>query len=94
MPLYLDVHQVPGATAEDLRKAHEADVAIQARYGVDYRKYWLNEKCGKAFCLVEAPNEEAVDHVGIDLDDLFRRKAVRFGVDAAKIPCGCPPAQR
>ena len=63
MPLYLDIHQVPGATAEDLRKAHEADLAVQGKYGVDYRKYWHNEKCGKVFCLVVAPSAEAARKV-------------------------------
>lgn len=59
MPLYLDIHHVPGASFEDLKKAHLADLTVQNRLGVDYRKYWFNEKCGKAFCLVEAPNAEA-----------------------------------
>ena len=59
MPLYLDIHHVPGAGFEDLKKAHLADLKVQNRLGVDYRKYWFNEKCGKAFCLVEAPNAEA-----------------------------------
>lgn len=81
MPLYLDVHQVPGATAEDLRKAHEADVAIQARYGVDYRKYWLNEKCGKAFCLVEAPNEEAARPVHAESHGLAAEKIIEVDPD-------------
>ena len=63
MPLYLDIHHVPGADAEDLRKAHFADVEVQQRHGVDFQKYWFNEKCGKAFCLVEAPSAEAAEAV-------------------------------
>ncbi|MCY7279704.1 MAG: DUF4242 domain-containing protein, partial [Sphingomonas bacterium] len=52
MPLYLDIHNIPGASFDDLRKAHEADLDVQKKHGVDYRKYWFNEKCGKAFCLI------------------------------------------
>ncbi len=63
MPLYLDIHEIHGATSEDMAKAHAADVATQQKYGVNYRKYWFNESCGKAFCLVEAPNAEAAIHV-------------------------------
>lgn len=61
MPLYLDIHNIPGASFDDLCKAHAADVAIQKKHGVDYQKYWFNEKCGKAFCLVEAPSVEAAE---------------------------------
>jgi len=63
MPLYLDIHEIHGATSEDMAKAHAADVATQQKYGVNYRKYWFNESCGKAFCLVEAPSAEAAAHV-------------------------------
>jgi class 3 adenylate cyclase len=81
MPLYLDIHQVPGANAEDLRKAHEADLAIQAKYGVDYRKYWHNEKCGKVFCLVEAPNAEAAAKVHSEAHGLTAEKIIEVDPD-------------
>lgn len=76
MPLYLDIHTVPGATAEDLRKAHEADLAVQGKYGVDYRKYWHNEKCGKVFCLVEAPDAEAAKRVHSEAHGLVAEKII------------------
>jgi len=81
MPLYLDVHEVPGATPEDLRKAHEADMAVQGQYGVDYRKYWLNEKCGKVFCLVEAPNVEAAERVHREAHGLTAQKIIEIDPD-------------
>ncbi|WP_118856851.1 nickel-binding protein [Sphingomonas mesophila] len=81
MPLYLDIHTVPGATAEDLRKAHEADVAVQSKYGVDYRKYWLNEKCGKVFCLVEAPSAEAAHRVHAESHGLVAEKIIEVDPD-------------
>jgi class 3 adenylate cyclase len=83
MPLYLDVHEVPGATAADLRKAHEADVAVQGKYGVDYRKYWLNEKCGKVFCLVEAPNAEAAERVHREAHGLTAQKIIEIDPELA-----------
>ncbi len=63
MPTYLDIHEGPGITAEAAAKAHEADVLKQSKYGVNYLKYWVNESCGKAFCLVQAPNAEAARQV-------------------------------
>jgi hypothetical protein len=65
MPLYMDVHQqLPeGATATDVAKAHAADVAMQDQYGVNYLKYWVNDKDGKVFCLVEAPDADTAVRV-------------------------------
>lgn len=61
MPLYMDVHNtIPdGATGADVAEAHKADLAIQDRFDVRYRNYWLDEKAGKIFCLVEAPDAQA-----------------------------------
>lgn len=61
MPLYMDVHQqLPdGASAADVAAAHQADLDIQDKYGVNYRSYWVAEGEGQAFCLVEAPNAAA-----------------------------------
>jgi class 3 adenylate cyclase len=83
MPLYLDVHEVPGATAADLKKAHEADLAVQGKYGVDYRKYWLNEKCGKVFCLVHAPSAEAAERVHQEAHGLTAQKIIEIDPDLA-----------
>ena len=47
MPMYMDIHEIKGATAEDVAKAHRADMETQKKYGVEYHKYWLNESCGK-----------------------------------------------
>jgi len=77
MPLYMDVHTIAGGvSAADVAKAHEADVAKQAEYGVDYVRYWVDEKAGKIFCLVEAPDAEAANTVhreahGLVADEIF-----------------------
>jgi hypothetical protein len=65
MPLFMDVHEkLPdGATAEDVAKAHEADIAKQGEYGVKYLKYWVDDRAGKVFCLVEAPNADTAARV-------------------------------
>ncbi len=84
MPLYLDIHQVPGATAEDLRQAHMADMEVQKRHGVDFRKYWFNEKCGKAFCLVEAPNAEAAEAVHREAHGLVAERIIELDPELAE----------
>ena len=63
MPLYMDIHELPGITPEQLAAAHHADHQTQEKYGVKYRKYWVNQDCGKVFCLAEAPSAEAANQV-------------------------------
>ena len=60
MPLFMDVHNhVHGLTTEAVAEAHKKDLATQQKYGVEYKKYWYDDKNGKIFCLVEAPTKEA-----------------------------------
>ena len=64
MPLYMDVHKAGGpVVADDVAKAHQADLAIQGDHGVDYKNYWVDEANGLIFCLVDAPNPEAAHTV-------------------------------
>ncbi len=63
MPLFMDVHNMQGATTVQVDQAHAADLEEQAKYGVEYLKYWFNESRGKAFCLVDAPSPEAAQLV-------------------------------
>ena len=63
MPTFLDIHDVPGVRAQDVVGAHQADLAIQDRYKVDYRQYWVAEGAGKVFCLVDAPDRETAIRV-------------------------------
>ncbi|MFY9927185.1 MAG: DUF4242 domain-containing protein [Streptosporangiaceae bacterium] len=78
MPLYLDVHTIDGGvTADDVAKAHLADLQTEGTYDVRYLRYWVNEEQGKVFCLVEAPSAEAAATVhreahGLLADEIFQ----------------------
>jgi AraC-like DNA-binding protein len=61
MPLFMDIHFIGDITVEDARKAHLADLAVQEKYGVTYHQYWLNEKAGTVFCLMEGPDKESCE---------------------------------
>jgi hypothetical protein len=63
MPLYMDEHDLPGVKAADVAAAHEADLRVQGKYGVDYQHYWVDEVGGHVYCLVEAPDEETATTV-------------------------------
>jgi len=76
MPLFMDVHNVPGVKAEDVAKAHQEDLRVQGEHGVDYKSYWVDEANGKIFCLVDAPDAEAANTVhreahGLVADEVF-----------------------
>jgi len=84
MPLYMDIHKLHGETPEDIAKAHEADIAAQRKYGVEYRKYWVNHDCGKLFCLVDAPNAEAATQVHREAHGFVAEKIIEVEPDLAE----------
>jgi hypothetical protein len=78
MPLFMDVHHsLPeGSTAKDVAGAHAADMKIQDQYGVKYLNYWVDDKAGKVFCLVDAPDAETAHTVhreahGLVADEIY-----------------------
>ena len=77
MPLYLDIHKIDGGVSlSDAAEAHKKDVEAQVGRGVNYRRYWVDEKAGRIFCLVEAPSAEAASAVhrdahGLVADEIF-----------------------
>ena len=77
MPLYMDVHSLDGGvSAKDVADAHMKDLETQDEYGVDYKRYWVDESAGKIFCLVEAPDAETAARVhreahGLVADEIY-----------------------
>jgi hypothetical protein len=77
MPLFLDIHHMDGTvSATDVADAHAADLKTQGAYDVNYKSYWVDEKAGKIFCLVEAPSAEVAATVhreahGLVADDIY-----------------------
>jgi hypothetical protein len=51
----------PGkVTAADVAAAHEKDLAVQGKHGVNFINYWVDEKAGVIMCLAEAADSNAV----------------------------------
>ena len=84
MPMYMDIHEIQGATAEAVAKAHSADVETQKKYGVEYHKYWLNESTGKIFCLCTAPSAEAANRVHREAHGLVAAKLIEVAPEVAE----------
>jgi class 3 adenylate cyclase len=60
MPIYMDRHHLEGATRHAVAADHQKDRKIEGKYGVRFITYWFDEVRFTAFCLVEAPNKEAI----------------------------------
>jgi class 3 adenylate cyclase len=80
----MDIHEIHGATPEDVAKAHAADLEAQEKYGVQYLKYWVNESQGKVFCLVDAPNAEAANCVHREAHGMVAEKIIQVQPELAE----------
>ena len=60
VPLFIDRHDLAGATAAEVAAAHMDDLAVQDRFGVSYMSYWFDYDRQRAFCLASGPDREAV----------------------------------
>lgn len=63
MPIFLDRHNLKGATAADIAEAHRKDLEVQEAYGVRFLTYWFDEARGTGFCLIDAPDIETAMRV-------------------------------
>lgn len=77
MPLFMDVHNMEGGVAAaDVADAHQKDLKVQSDHGVNYLRYWVDERAGKIFCLVDAPDAATAASVhreahGLVADEIY-----------------------
>lgn len=57
--LFLDVHNLgPGnVTFAAVEDAHKKDLATQDEFGVNFIKYWVDEREGKVYCLAKSATD-------------------------------------
>ena len=81
--LFLDVHELGKGkvTAKAVADAHKKDLATEGKYGVEYKAYWVDEKEGKIYCLVEAPSAEAAKTVHAEAHGLLANKIMEVTSD-------------
>lgn len=60
--LYLDIHELGAGnvTAKDVAGAHQKDLAVEGKYGVNFINYWVDEKNGVVMCLSEAKDSTSI----------------------------------
>lgn len=62
MPIYMDRHDIADeVTAEHLARMHQMDLKIEHQFGCKGMTYWCDEKRKLAFCLIQAPNQKAIE---------------------------------
>ena len=59
---FLDIHHLGAGkvTAKDVAAAHQKDLAVEKKYGVNFINYWVNEKDGIVVCFSQAPDPNAI----------------------------------
>jgi class 3 adenylate cyclase len=83
VPFFMDRHDLKGATAEAVARAHVQDVAVQERHGVSYVTYWFDYDAQTAFCLASGPDRRAVEDVHREAHGLLANQVLE--VDEAMV---------
>src|ERR1700730_9217601 len=76
MPIYMDVHIVPGIKAKDVAEAHRLDRFHQQEHGCNCMTYWIDEARESIFCLIEAPDKQAVEEMHSRAHGLIPNKII------------------
>ena len=64
MPIFMDRHDLPeSVNAEEVARLHQEDLKIEHEFGCTGLTYWFDEHRNTAFCLIKAPNKEAIQHM-------------------------------
>ena len=84
MPIYMDVHIVPGVKAKDVATAHSKDLLHQEEYGCRAMTYWVDEDRETIFCLVDAPDKEAVQEMHRKAHGLIPHKIIEVSKTVVK----------
>jgi len=58
----MDRHYIEDGTRHAIADAHEKDLKIQHKHGVQFLTYWFDEERCTTFCLVDAPNKDAIQN--------------------------------
>jgi class 3 adenylate cyclase len=80
--MYLDRHDLPDMTPEQLAAAHLLDLDAQDEHGVRYHTYWFDPANGSVFCLAEGPSVDAVQAVHRDAHGAMASSIIELDMTA------------
>ena len=81
MPLYMDRHDTPGASAQEVAQAHASDVEVSAKHGVQFLSYWFDEDHGGVFCFAKAPGKDNLTAVHQESHGLLPNEIISVSED-------------
>lgn len=81
MPIYMDIHHVPGIEAIDAAEAHRKDMLIQEEHQCKCMTYWIDVNRGVVFCLIEAPDKSTVEEMHRQSHGLVPNKIIEVKND-------------
>lgn len=82
MPLFMDRHDVPGASAKDVANAHVSDLELAGKHGVQFLSYWFDADHGGVFCFAKAPARENLEAVHRESHGLVPNEIIGVSEDA------------
>lgn len=84
MPIYMDRHDIEGATAKAVADAHQKDLKLQDKYGVKLLTYWFDEGRGSAFCLMDASAKKKVKQLHEEAHGMIPHKIMEVNPDTVE----------
>ena len=84
MPIFMDRHDLAGATSEEVAEAHLKDLGIQDQYGVKFLTYWFDHRNGRTFCLIDAPDIETAQCVHREAHGFVASEVVEVALSAVE----------
>jgi class 3 adenylate cyclase len=81
MPLFMDRHDVPGATAKDVADAHMSDLEASTKHGVQFLSYWFDADRGGVYCFANAPSKDELQAVHQESHGLIANEIIGVAED-------------
>jgi class 3 adenylate cyclase len=81
MPLYMDRHDLPKVTAEQVAQAHLMDLEVQSKFDVQLLAYWFDPDSAAAFCLAKANRPEDLQSVHREAHGLVPNEVISVSED-------------
>lgn len=81
MPLFMDRHDIPGATPEQVAEAHALDLAPAKRHGVQVMSYWFDPDAGSVFCFAKAKVKDDLIAMHAEAHGLIPNKIIDVSED-------------
>ncbi len=81
MPIYMDVHIVPGVKARNVAEAHRLDLMHQEEFKCKCMTYWIDEDRESIFCLIDAPDKKTVEDMHNKAHGLIPNKIIEVSTN-------------